>query len=156
MKHKTLTILEKCCKHPTTKMCYQHFLEKCPSAEISGCSTILNPISSTAPALTEPWCHLSTYCEIMWLVTSAVYMNFNTVWYCAEYHAYWFTWHHDAVSLLWHVSLIATKVCHLTHCGREDLWKWAIFYTILTSPKSWLSQEDLDAGCEHSLVPMDS
>ena len=43
----------------------------------------------------------------------------------------------------------------LTHCGREDLWKWAIFYTILTSPKSWLSQ-DLDAGCEDSLVPMDS
>ena len=23
-------------------------------------------------------------------------------------------------------------------------------------PKSWLSQEDLDAGCEHSVVPMDS
>ena len=44
----------------------------------------------------------------------------------------------------------------LTHCGREDLWKWSIFNTILTSPKSWLSQEDLDAGCEHSLVPMDS
>ena len=45
---------------------------------------------------------------------------------------------------------------HLTHCGREDLWKWTIFNTMLTSPKSWLSQEDLDAGCEHSLVPMDS
>ena len=44
----------------------------------------------------------------------------------------------------------------LTHCGREDLSKWTIFNTILTSPKSWLSQEDLDAGCEHSLVPMDS
>ena len=44
----------------------------------------------------------------------------------------------------------------LTHWGREDLWKWAIFNTILTSPKSWLSQEDLDAGCEHSLVPVDS
>ena len=44
----------------------------------------------------------------------------------------------------------------LTHCGREDLWKWTIFNTILTSQKSWLSQEDLDAGCEHSLVPMDS
>ena len=44
----------------------------------------------------------------------------------------------------------------LTHCGREDLWKWTIFNTILTSPKSWLSQEDLDADCEHSLVPMDS
>ena len=44
----------------------------------------------------------------------------------------------------------------LTHCGREDLWKWAIFTTILTSPKSWLSQEDLEAGCEYSLVPMDS
>ena len=48
--------------------------------------------------------------------------------------------------------------CHgeLTHCGREDLWKWAFFTTILTSPKSWLSQEDLEAGCEYSLVPMDS
>ena len=44
----------------------------------------------------------------------------------------------------------------LTHCGLEDLRKLAIFDTILTSPKSWLSQEDLDAGCEHSLVPMDS
>ena len=44
----------------------------------------------------------------------------------------------------------------LTRCGREDLWKWAIFNTILTSPKFWLSQEDLDAGCEHSSVPMDS
>ena len=57
------------------------------------------------------------------------------------------TWHyieHDAV------------ITRLTHCGREDLWKWAIFNSILTSPKSWLSQEDLDAGCEHSLVPMDS
>ena len=43
----------------------------------------------------------------------------------------------------------------LTHCGREDLRKWAIFNTILTSPKSWLSQEDLDADCEHSLVPID-
>ena len=30
------------------------------------------------------------------------------------------------------------------------------FNTILTSPKSWLSQEDLEAGCEYSLVPMDS
>ena len=39
--------------------------------------------------------------------------------------------------------------CSLTHCGREDLSKWTIFNTILTSPKSWLSQEDLDAGCEH-------
>ena len=45
---------------------------------------------------------------------------------------------------------------HLTHCGREDLSKWTIFNTILTSPKSWLSQENLDAGCELSLVPMDS
>ena len=44
----------------------------------------------------------------------------------------------------------------LTHRGPVDLQKWAIFNTILMSPKSWLSQEDLDAGCEHSLVPMDS
>ena len=34
---------------------------------------------------------------------------------------------------------------YLTHYGREDLWKWAIFNTILTSPKSWLFQEDF--GC---------
>ena len=46
--------------------------------------------------------------------------------------------------------------CTLTHRGPVDLRKWAIFNTILMSPKSWLSQEDLDAGCEHSLVPVDS
>ena len=44
----------------------------------------------------------------------------------------------------------------LTHRGPVDLRKWAIFNTILMSPKSWLSQEDLYAGCEHSMVPMDS
>ena len=44
----------------------------------------------------------------------------------------------------------------LTHRGPVDLRKLAIFNTILMSPKSWLSQEDLDAGYEHSLVPMDS
>ena len=44
----------------------------------------------------------------------------------------------------------------LTHRGPVDLRKWAIFNTILMSPKSWLSQEDLDVGCEHSMVPMDS
>ena len=44
----------------------------------------------------------------------------------------------------------------LTHRGPVDLRKLAIFNTKLMSPKSWLSQEDLDAGCEHSLVPMDS
>ena len=43
-----------------------------------------------------------------------------------------------------------------THRGPVDLRKWAIFNTIPMSPKSWLSQEELDAGCEHSLVPMDS
>ena len=55
-------------------------------------------------------------------------------------------------------SILSNLQTHylLTHCDREDLWKWAIFNTILTSPKSWLSQEDSDAGCEHSLVPMDS
>ena len=42
------------------------------------------------------------------------------------------------------------------NCGLVDLRKWAIFNTILTSSKSWLSQKDLDAGCEHSLVPMHS
>ena len=30
----------------------------------------------------------------------------------------------------------------LTHRGPVDLRKWAIFNTILMSPKSWLSQED--------------
>ena len=44
----------------------------------------------------------------------------------------------------------------LTHRGPVDLRKWAIFNTILMSPKSRLSQEDLDAGCEHSMLPMDS
>ena len=38
----------------------------------------------------------------------------------------------------------------LTHRRPVDLRKWAIFNTILMSPKSWLSQEDLDAGCEHA------
>ena len=43
----------------------------------------------------------------------------------------------------------------------NSLWpgglvKMGHFNTMLTSPKSWPSQEDLDAGCEHSLVPMDS
>ena len=44
----------------------------------------------------------------------------------------------------------------LTHRGQVDLRKLAIFNTIQMSLKSWLSQEYLDAGCEHSLVPMDS
>ena len=44
----------------------------------------------------------------------------------------------------------------LTHRGPVDLRKLAIFNTMLMSPKSWLSQEDLDAGCEHSLMPIDS
>ena len=44
----------------------------------------------------------------------------------------------------------------LTHRGPVDLRKWTIFNTILMPPKSWLSQEDLDACCEHSMVPMDS
>ena len=48
------------------------------------------------------------------------------------------------------------RLCVLTHRGPVDLRKWAIFSTILMSPKSWLSQEDLDAGCKHSMVPMDS
>ena len=47
-------------------------------------------------------------------------------------------------------------IAMLTHRGPVDLRKWAIFNTILMSPKSWLSQEDLDAGCEHSMVPVDS
>ena len=46
--------------------------------------------------------------------------------------------------------------CNLTYSGPVDLRKWAIFNTIMMSPKFWLSQKDLDAGCEHSLVPVDS
>ena len=61
-------------------------------------------------------------------------------------------WFNMAINIS--IYMVAHQV--LTHCGREDLWKWTIFNTILTSPKSWLSQEDLDAGCEHSLVPTDS
>ena len=44
----------------------------------------------------------------------------------------------------------------LNSLGPRGLVKMDHFNTILTSPKSWLSQEDLDAGYEHSLVPMDS
>ena len=44
----------------------------------------------------------------------------------------------------------------LTHRGPVYLRKWAIFNTILMSPKSWPSQEDLDAGGEHSMVQVDS
>ena len=44
----------------------------------------------------------------------------------------------------------------LTQRGPVDLRKWAVFNTMLMSPKSWLFQEDLDAGCEHSMVPIDS
>ena len=55
------------------------------------------------------------------------------------------------------VSLVLQSLLYiLTHRGPVDLRKWDIFNTILMSPKSWLSQEDLDAGCEHSMVPMDS
>ena len=59
---------------------------------------------------------------------------------------------------LWQWSIIwqTTDISVLTHRGPVDLRKWAIFNTILMSPKSWLSQEDLDAGFEHSMVPMDS
>ena len=52
---------------------------------------------------------------------------------------------------------VTLNIVNLTHRGPVDLRKWAILTpTILMSPKSWLSQEDLDAGCEHSLVPMHS
>ena len=57
-------------------------------------------------------------------------------------------------------GLDITKL-HAYGLSFNSLWprglvKMGHFNTILTSPKSWLSQEDLDAGCEHSLVPMDS
>ena len=48
------------------------------------------------------------------------------------------------------------RYTRITHLGPLDLRKWVIFNTILMSPKSWLSQEDLDACCEHSMVPGDS
>ena len=54
------------------------------------------------------------------------------------------------------LSQVFFEVLDLTHRGPVDLRKWAIFNTILISPKSWLSQEDLDASCEHSLVPVHS
>ena len=57
---------------------------------------------------------------------------------------------HSFVYITWQLLSL------LTHRGPVDLRKWAIFNTILMSPKSWLSQEDLDAGCEHSMVPVDS
>ena len=60
----------------------------------------------------------------------------------------WLAW-----IVLWHALPSLHRV--LNHRGPVDLRKCSIFNTILMSPKSWLSQEDLDAGCEHSLVPMD-
>ena len=54
------------------------------------------------------------------------------------------------------VQILKNLTYMFTHRGPVDLRKWAIFNTILMSPKSWLPQEDLDAGCEHSLVPIDS
>ena len=62
---------------------------------------------------------------------------------------------HDNFNLDKKMQNFLVKV-KLTHRGPVDLRKWAIFNTILMSPKSWLSQEDLDAGCEHSMVPVDS
>ena len=56
----------------------------------------------------------------------------------------------------WNMLNFVLNKWHLTHRGPVDLRKWTIFNTILMSPKSWLSQEDLDVGCEHSMVPMDS
>ena len=52
--------------------------------------------------------------------------------------------------------LLLTGVKPIDSLWPGGLVKMGHFNTILTSPKSWLSQEDLDAGCEHSLVPMDS
>ena len=54
------------------------------------------------------------------------------------------------------LTLIFTSGIYFNTSWPGGLAKWAIYNTILTSPKSWLSQEDLDAGCEYSLVPMDS
>ena len=54
------------------------------------------------------------------------------------------------------IFLTRIMVWGLTYRGPVDLRKWAIFNTSLMSPKSWLFQEDLDAGCDHLMVPMDS
>ena len=62
----------------------------------------------------------------------------------------------NGVTMPAHSCKTASGGVWLTHRGPVDLRKWAIFNTILMSPKSWLSQEDLDAGCEHSMVPVDS
>ena len=54
------------------------------------------------------------------------------------------------------ISLVRCRAIEVNSLWPGGLAKMVIFNTILTSPKSWLSQEDLDTGCEHSLVPMDS
>ena len=58
---------------------------------------------------------------------------------------------HDPIYLI-----LTPSVLTINSLWPGGLVKVGHFNTILTSPKSWLSQEDLDAGCEHSLVPMDS
>ena len=65
----------------------------------------------------------------------------------------------DYTSLSEKTTILTPAIFLLTHRGPVDLRKWTIFNTILMSPKSWLyrpTEENLDAGCEHSLVPMDS
>ena len=63
---------------------------------------------------------------------------------------------HFSSALKWHMWLKwKTRLCLFTDHSFNSLCPGWIakmghfFYTILTSPKSWLSQEDLDAGCEY-------
>ena len=62
----------------------------------------------------------------------------------------------DYTSLSEKTTMLTPAIFLINSSWPGDLRKWAIFNTILMSPKSWLSQEDLDVGCEHSMVPVDS
>ena len=83
--------------------------------------------------------------------------NFLNLWHQKLYSAFRF-------GTLWPISCSYRRHSQITRHslllanGRIRQSLTALVNTILMSPKqdSWLSQEDLDAGCEHSLVPMDS
>ena len=93
------------------------------------------------------WCTLINW-TIPWIPQCTCRISHNTsLWNRNVHnHAYAFS----------RVHWQAKATTCLTHRGPVDLRKWAIFNTKLMSPKSSLSQEDLDAGCEHSMVPVDS
>ena len=84
--------------------------------------------------------HASGYTTMMYTVTYSIFpseINLLFKWRMALIY--------ELVSLKYHKAYLPN---HLTHCGLVELRKWAIFNTIVTSQKSWLSQEDLDASCE--------